>query len=63
MTAATSLCGICAGSGFLVDKIPLFPFLVGLVAGCTLVSSCPSVIETSTDVYLRLKTLVEQKLL
>ena len=34
----TVVCGVCAASGFLADKVSFFPFVVGVLLGCAMPS-------------------------
>lgn len=52
---ALSLCATCAGSGFLVDKVPLFPFLLGLSAGTVLAAACPGSVDAVLRIYRRVQ--------
>ncbi len=46
---AVTVCATCAGSGFLLDKMPLFPFLAGLAAGVTFVISTPGLVSMLSE--------------
>jgi hypothetical protein len=41
---ALSVCGACGATGFLLDKISIFPFVLGGLTGVLLAASAPDVL-------------------
>ena len=47
MDACPTACAACAVAGFIVDKVPLFPLLVGVAMGLVLGEVLPALAETT----------------
>jgi hypothetical protein len=56
MADVASICAVCGGSGFLMDKVSFFPFAAGIALGVAFVSAAPDLFSA-----LRARALVLSK--